>query len=281
MSTIHHYQEHDRMDPVVKELLWSYLDHSGQGAPCEEGGRSDVDLRKLLVYHLNHWKTILLSGLVLAMLAFAVTFFWITPQYRASVSIYVNNTTSSQSVDAITGSNLSAAQQLVNTYISIIQSNTVLKDVIEAGELDCQPKDLLEIMTAEQINDTEMFRVSILHPDAQMAQHIAETIATVAPDKISEFVEGSSTKIIDHAEEPLEPYSPRYPIVLAISAVVGCVLAVLFLTLRYLFDMHLTDEEDIREYFNAPVLASIPEFDQTGRGGRRHGYAAYTRERGE
>ena len=138
MSTINRHEEEGRLDGDFREFLCSYLDRGSQSAnaPCEDPGRVDVDLRKLFLYYLNHWKTILASGLVLALLAFAVTFFWITPQYRASVTVYVNNTTSSQNVDAITGSNLSAAQQLVNTYISILQSKTVLREVIEAGQ--CQ-----------------------------------------------------------------------------------------------------------------------------------------------
>lgn len=234
----------------------------------------EIDLAKLMRFYLEHWKALVLSCLALALASFLFTFFLITPLYRANVTVYVNNTKSSQSVDAITGGNLSAAQQLVNTYVNIIRSNTVLNKVIETAGLDCSTNELRKIMTAKQIENTEMFTVSILHPDPELAAHIANTIADVAPDLISEVVEGSSTKIIDHAQIPAGPDSPSYPKNVAIGGLLGLLISGLVLTLRYMFDMRLQDEEDIQMYFKAPVLGSIPNFNQDP-SKRRSGYAAY------
>lgn len=230
----------------------------------------EIDLGKLMRYYLAHWKGILSIGLVGAAVAFLLTFFLITPQYKADVTIYVNNNSGSQSINEVTGSNLSAAQQLVNTYVNIIKSNTVLNKVIEQGKLDCSANTIRNMMTAKQIDDTEMFVVTISHPDAEMAAHIANTIADVAPKLISQVVEGSSTKIIDYAIVAENPYTPSYPKNIVLGGLLGLVLIGAFLTLRYLFDMRLQDEEDIATYFDEPVLGLIPAFDEPGKskGGR-------------
>ena len=234
----------------------------------------EINLAKLFRFYLKNWLAILAAGLVCAVLALAYTRFCVTPLYRANVTIYVNNIKSGQNVDYITGSNLSAAQQLVNTYVNIIKSDTVLNEVIKAGRLDCKPEALRRVMSAQQIEDTEMFVVSVSHPDPEIAAHVVNTIAKVAPAKISGFVEGSSTKIIDYATVPQAPYTPSYSRNIVLGGLLGCILVGIFLTLRYLFDMRIKTEDDIEQYFKAPVLGVIPSFDQDNTK-RRNGYGGY------
>ena len=228
---------------------------------------TDINLGRLISYYLRHWMALLGSGIAVALLAFLVTEFIITPKYQANVTVYVNNTKSAQSMESITGTNLTAAQQLVNTYVNIIQSDTVLDEVLKQGKLEGRAEDIREIMTARQVENTEMFTVSILHPDAEMAAKIANTIAAVAPGKISGFVRGSSTEIIDYAKVPNEPYSPSPIKNTVLGALVGCFLMAVCLTFRYLFDMRIRDEEELALYFDLPVLGVIPECDQNRDGG--------------
>ena len=228
----------------------------------ENQGVMEIDLGKLFRFYLDHWKAIICSAVATTLIAFLVTFFLVTPLYKADITVYVNNMNSSQSMDAITGSNLSAAQQLVRTYVNIIQSNTVLNQIIETGDLSYTPEELRNAMVATQVNDTEMFTVSILNPDPEMAAHIADTVAAVAPDMIADFIEGSSAKIIDYAVVPEKPDSPSYPKNLIIGTLLGFILSGLFFLLRYMFDMRLKTEDDIAQYFTAPVLGSIPDFNQ-------------------
>ena len=221
-----------------------------------------IDLRRLIVYYLRNWLALISSGIVIALLAFLVTRFAITPQYKASVTIYVNNTSSTQGIESITGTSLTAAQQLVNTYVNIIKSDTVLDEVIQKGNLSGTSEDIRRIMTAKQVDNTEMFVVSVSHPEAKTAAHIANTIAAVAPDRISGFVKGSSTEIIDYAKIPAIPYTPSYSKNIVMGALLGCILMGAYLTIRYLFDMRIKTEEDIANYLQIPVLGVIPEHEE-------------------
>jgi len=236
----------------------------------------EIDLGKLLLVYLENWWLFLLCGVLVATLSLAVTRFAITPMYRTNVMIYVNNTRAGEKVDVISGSNLSASQQLVNTYVNIIKSETVLSKVVETGELVYTTEDVREMMTTSQVEDTELFEVHITHEDPEMAAHIANVIANVAPGEIETFVEGSSTKIIDFAKVPEERYSPSYRVNTMIGGVIGCALALAYVTLRFLMDVRIKDEDDLNQLFEYPILGQVPAFDKADSG--RGGYGKHTYE---
>ena len=105
----------------------------------------------------------LLCTVAAAAVTLACTANFITPLYRASVMIYVNNVKSSQQVDYISASNLATSQQLVNTYVNIIQSDTVLEKVARSTDTDYTAAQIRAMMTAEQVDETELFFVYITH----------------------------------------------------------------------------------------------------------------------
>ena len=225
----------------------------------------EVDLQKLLLSYLSKWWLILLCAALAAGTAFLYTKYYVTPMYRASVTIYVNNSRSSETVDYISGSNLSTSKQLVNTYVNIIQSDTVLEEVVFSSGLPMTPAQVRSVMSASQVDETELFKVHISHYDPEMAARIANAVADVAPAKIGEIVEGSSTKIIDYAKVPKSYYTPSYSRNMFVGAMIGTLLALAYTTVMYLLDVRIKDEEDLSQLFDYPVLGQIPVFNQTAK----------------
>ena len=228
----------------------------------------EIDVRKLFRFYLKNWWLILLCCVLLACAAYFYTANFITPLYQASVTIYVNNTKGGQ-IEAITGSNLTASQQLVSTYINMIRSDTVLDKVADSLGDEYSAVYIRSVMSAQQVGDTELFYVSISCPDPEQSALIANAVAEVAPGEIESFVEGSSTKIIDYAKVPSYSHYPNYSSNVQLGALLGCVLAIAILTIRHLLDVKLTDEEDVEQLFNLPVLGNIPLFTLSD---KREGY---------
>ncbi len=197
----------------------------------------------------------------------------VTPLYQANITVYVNNVRSGERIDYISGSNLQASQQLVNTYSNIIKSDTVLSKVAEEAGVDYMPDEMRKILTTKQVGETEMFNVYIVHPDPAEAAHIANAVATVAPAEIEGFVEGSSAKIIDYAKVPDKRFSPSYSRSAVLGAAVGGILALAYVTIRCLLDVRIKEEEDLTALFALPVLGQIPSFDDAAPG-KRSAYAA-------
>ena len=248
----------------------------------EDRQEVEIDLLKLFGAYLHRWWLIVLCGVLVAAGAWLFSTRFITPMYRAGVTIYVNNTSSGERIESITSGNLSVSQQLVATYVNIIQSDTVLEKVISAANLNCTADQLRKIMSTEQLAKTEMFKVYILHPDPEQSAYIANAVAEEAPEAIEEFVEGSSTKIIDMAKVSQKQYSPNVKKNTAIGGAVGIVLAIVYLTIYYLLDVRIKGEEDLAAIADYPILGQIPEFSQLGSRSGKYGYSyGYGRRSGK
>lgn len=231
---------------------------------AEKDDVMEIDLMKLLTAYLHKWWLILVCGLAGACIALLYTMNFITPMYQANVSVYVNNARNNQPVDYVTSSNLDASQKLVNTYINIAQSDRVLELVSEKLDGAYSVKDLREMLTASQVNNTEIFKLYISSPDPEEAAQVANVMAEVAPKEISDLVEGSSARIIDYAKVPDQRYSPSYRKNTVMGGLIGCVLAVAYLTVMFLLDVRIKDDEDLMALFDVPILGQIPDIGTVG-----------------
>lgn len=224
----------------------------------------DLDLEKLLLALLNKWWVFLLCVVLGIVLSAYYTTQWVTPMYEASVTIYVNNSGRDQKVDYITNSNLETSQKLVNTYIYIIRSDTVLEKVNHVSDFGMTAKELRSCLRASQKGQTEIFDVKITHKDPEMAARIANAVAEVAPGEIENFVVGSSTKVIDYAKVPTQPSSPSLFRNVLLGASIGFVIAAVYCTILFLSDVRIKDEDDLISLFDIPVLGQIPNFIPEG-----------------
>ena len=241
-----------------------------------EGKKQDqaveIDLVKLFGAYLHRWWLIVICGVLIAAGTWFFSTRFITPMYRAGVTIYVNNSSSGERIESISSGQMSASQQLVRTYVNIINSNTVLEAVIQAAQLNCTSEELRKMMSTEQLTNTEMFKVYILHPEPEKAAFIVNAIADVAPGAIEEFVEGSSTKIIDYAKVPKSAFTPNVRRNTLVGGVIGVVLALVYLTIYFLLEVRIKEESDLTAIAEYPVLGHIPDFTQLGSHSGRYGY---------
>ena len=81
-----------------------------------------IDLVELFWVLVNHWKIILLTMLITAMLAGVYYLVGVKPSYQADASIFITNNES-----VITVSDLQLSSELTEDYAKIIKSRNVLK----------------------------------------------------------------------------------------------------------------------------------------------------------
>ena len=227
----------------------------------------EVDLKEILQACIRKIWLVLLAAVVGAVIVYFYTMFFITPQYVAGASFYVNNSQQSGEGQKITSSDLATSQRLVLTYVNIIKSDTVLEKVIAEAGLDMTPGQIRGIMTAESIDDTEMFRVQITHSKPWLAAKIANAIADVAPAEISNIMVGSTTKVVDRAKVPSAPSTPNRSQNAFFGGFAGAALAVMYVVIYTLVDVRIKGEEDLTRICEAPVLGAIPEFAEEAKNG--------------
>lgn len=224
----------------------------------------ELDLREVFAALLKRIWLIIISTVLAASLAFGYTAMFVTPQYQATVSMYVNNKSNvNAATNGISSSDLAVALRLVTTYVNIIRSDAVLEKAAEKIVEDTQvvytAAQLRGMLSATSVDETEMFKFNISNPDPQMAATIANAIAEIAPGEIANIIEGSSAKIIDRAKVPANFYTPNYLKNAVLGAAIGFGLAVLAIVLQVLLDGRIKSEEDLAKISDVPVLGSIPD----------------------
>lgn len=229
----------------------------------------DVDLKRLFFEVLKRLWLILLVGIICGASVFAYAKFFITPQYKATATIYIQNYTGDND-KKIYSSDLSASQNLVTTYQGLFTSDNVLNRVKEKLGDNYSVDAIRAAFTAEAIEDTPILKISISDHDPEQAAKIVNEIAKVAPDAIMNLVEGSSVKVVDLSRVPTEISYPSYKKLALIGCVIGAGLTLAIIVLLVLFNSYIEGEEDITKLFDAPVIGKIPDFTlYDDKGGRK------------
>ncbi len=209
-------------------------------------------MRKRVVY-------IVLATVILAVLSGCVTHFLISPKYSASCTMYVYSNTDRVSTDSSIGtSEIAASQQLVKTYICILESDRVLEKVIEELDLNTTAGALQDMISCSQIEETEIFSVTVTSTNAVLSANVANAIAQVVPEEIVRVVKAGGVEVIDYAKVPSHPSSPDLKRNVIIGAMLGFVISFAIFFIYEMFDTTITSEKDITRDFDIPMLGTIP-----------------------
>lgn len=234
----------------------------------------ELDLAGLLNAIVKRWWLVLLAAFCGALLMLVYTRVLVTPLYQSSVSFYVNN--GQRSEDKISNADITASQNLVDTYIVILKYGTTLDEVIEDAGLDYSSAQLADKIDCKAINGTEVFQVTVTDPSPEAAAKIAKSISKVLPDKVADVIEGSSVKIVREANVPVSPFSPNVKKNVLAGAAAGILLASLYAALRFILDDRIRDAARmLKEQYSYPVLAVIPDLTSSSKG-----YYYHSREKG-
>lgn len=223
------------------------------------------------------WVLILVS-LLGAAAAFSYAAFLLVPQYSASVMLYVNSQTAIGDVGiSISSGQLSAAQSLVKTYMVILNNRTTLEEVIEDAEVSYTYQELSNMISSSQVNNTEVFRVTVTSTDPYEAAKLVNSIAKVLPNRVTDIIDGSSMRIVDAAIPNLQKVAPSISKYTMIGFLLGLLLSGGVIVLATIFDDTLKSDDELLKSYDIPVLAKIPDLlnDSTNKygyyeGSRRH-----------
>lgn len=231
-----------------------------------------IDLSHILRFVWYRIWIVLITSVLTACIGFFVSGFAITPKYSSSVMFYVNN--SSISLNdvgfSISSSDISAAQSLVKTYNVLLKNRTTLQKVIEKTEVPYKWNELYDMIESSSVNETEIMKVTVTSTDPYEAKKIANGIAEVLPQRVTEIVEGTSMEVVDSAIENKHKVSPNITVYTAVGFIIGMVLSLLVLVIRAFLDNTIHDEDYILQNYDYPILAKIPDLVQNP--GNKYGY---------
>ncbi len=217
------------------------------------------------------WAVIAVS-LITAVVGFVVAAFAIKPTYAASIMLYVNN--SSFNVGdlgfSISSSELTAAQSLAKTYTVLLKNRTTLERLIDETQVDYSWEEIYDMIDSGPVNETEVMRVTVTCQDPYEATRIANGIAVVLPQRVTEVIEGASMEVVDSAIVDTEKVAPSITLYTAVGFIAGLLLSVVTLIIMALMDNTIHDEEYVIRTFGYPILAQVPNLNSSS--SKRYGY---------
>lgn len=232
-----------------------------------------IDLFELLGAFIKKIWLVVALTVAGAILAFVYTLLLVTPQYKSSALLYVNNSDFSLGSVSISTADLSASKSLVATYSVILKSRTVVNEVIYLSGVNYSYEQMLGMVKAEAVDNTEVFSITVTSSNPMEAEMLANLYAQVLPEKISEIVNGSDAKIVDYAVIAAKRSSPSYTKNTAVGALLGLVVAAAIVVINYLRDDIIHSEDYLtKTYPNIPLLTVVPDLIST----KSNGYGYYS-----
>lgn len=219
-----------------------------------ESNETEIDLGELLLRFLEHIKFIILFAFLGATIAAVYTFYFVTPLYEATSKLYIVNSTDS----AINLSDLQIGTYLASDYIEVFKTWEVHEAVIQNLKLNYSYKQLQDMLTIENPNDTRILNITVLSPRPQEAADIANEYASVAIRYIADTMSTEEPNVMSVALVPTNTASPNLTKNILIGFFFGIALSAAIVTIRFMTDDKIKSMDDVQKYTGLAVLAIVP-----------------------
>jgi len=224
-----------------------------------------IDLLEIFRLLKKNLLVILAVAILFAVVGYLISAFALTPKYEASATLIVNSREDQATTQVpITNDQLTSATKLVDTYAVILTSDTVLNETISNLDLDMTYDQLVEKVRIESVNSTQVMKITVKDTDPERARAIAADIVEQAPEIIIQTVKAGSVEIISQAKANEIPVSPSKMKNTALAGILGVVLSVGIIVLKFLLNNKFMTDDDITNKLGLTVLGVIPQIDMKG-----------------
>ncbi len=225
-------------------------------------GEVEIDLRDIFAILINKLAIIVLAAVLGAAVAFTFTKFLISPVYQARTQVLVKST-SLTTTDQIKVSDLQSSNYLTKDYMILIKSNPVLDKVIADLGLDMSSSALAGKIHVSSQTDTRILTIAVNDKDPIMAKKIADAVREASKTRIHEVMGMETVENVDEAILPESPISPNTKMNTLIGFMLGFVIAIAVIIIRFMLDDTIKAQEDVEKYLGLSVLGLIPELETT------------------
>lgn len=233
----------------------------------------EIDLKELLSLFWSKKTQIILIVLIFMLIGVIYTVGFVTPKYTSSTTLLL--ATSENSTDkssTITTTDVTLNSKLVSTYSALVQSKSVLRQVISNLGINISEEELKNNITVMQEKNTEIIKISVTNANANTAEKVANEVAKVFTKKIQEIYKINNVHIVDAAEVETEPSNINHPKDVMTFTFVGIVIATGYVLVANMLDTTVKTAEEVEKELKIPVLATIPlySFDPAkNKGGKK------------
>ncbi|MDR5659936.1 Wzz/FepE/Etk N-terminal domain-containing protein [Serpentinicella sp. ANB-PHB4] len=217
----------------------------------------ELDLREYI--HIIRKRVVMILAItIMAVIASAVVSGYVLdPVYKASTTVMIAKPANSIG-GQIELQDLNLNQRLARTYGEIVQSRTVSEEVIRTLRLSMSPGELTSKTSVDLIRDTEFITINVTDKDPANAALIANTTADVFRRHVTRLMQVDNVQVLDRAEVPNNPISPRVKLNIAIAGVLGLMASIFLVFLLEFLDNTIKTPTDVERHLGLNVIGTIP-----------------------
>ena len=226
----------------------------------------ELDLKELFLIFWNKRFEIILITLIAMLIGVIYSYFYITPEYKASTTLVLaqsSQSTEMNSEGAITQTDVTLNSKLVSTYSEIKKSKAVLREVVNSLNIEGLTENSIKSnISVQAVKDTEVIQITVKNLDPNLAAQIANKIGEVFSEKVVEIYNISNVYILDRAEPSNIPSNINHSKDIIIFAFIGIVISVGLVLVINMLDTTIKTEQDVENATGLLVLSSIPNYDE-------------------
>lgn len=221
-----------------------------------------MDLREYVTIFRKYWSLVVVTtilglsvGLGYSLLA--------TPEYESRTQIYVSvRSFDGGTGDLVQGANYS--RQVVNSYVTVINTGVVLDPVVEELGLDMTASELADAISANTPEDSALINITASSPSPERAAEIADAVGESFKDVVTTQLEPEGTgespislTTTQNALVPQSPVSPNLPINVVLGTIVGLLIGLGAALLSSILDRRIHSVTGIEQITDKPLLGEI------------------------
>ena len=155
----------------------------------------EIDLRVFWGLFVKNITAIGIAVLVVAVLASGATILFTEDMYVSKCSMYVMNITKDDqnTVTGISVSGLDASQRMVDEFIQIVRSESVLvnvQDILHRQNYDMTIGQIRNALQMSSQNDTALLQITATTENPHLSKALCDAVQQCAPGKVNEVMLG-------------------------------------------------------------------------------------------
>lgn len=216
------------------------------------------ELEKISKILLKHVKTIVITVIVTLFIFVIGLFVVIKPKYQSTAEIIVSQKLDKNAQAAEQQQIQSTDLQLVNTYKSILDSQTIGNAVKKEVGSKLYNQSTLDVSTDA---NSQVIGISVTSHNPQEAARIANITADVFKRKIKNIMNVNNVSIISKATQNKNPVFPKKSLGLLLGLIVGMLLGAMFALIKEYNDKTISERDFITDDLNITDLGVVSDID--------------------
>ena len=221
---------------------------------------SEISVVDIINMMLTFWWFIVILAVLVGGATYTYFKITATPEYKSSARLLITTEGQQTSTDVNTNA-MTGAQNLLPTYIEVLQSKNFLNTVSDDLDNKYTVEDITGMLTMEAVTDTNIIKIEVLNEDAHVSYLICSSIVNNAKSEITRVFGGGTTEPTEWPEENKKSESLHTARNAVIGFLAGAIVAMVIIFLVNMFDTRVKSKDELVAKYGLPILGEIPNLE--------------------